>query len=122
MKKIALAFVAASALAACTGAAGYSPSQMTPQDRAFFDQAVMRTLKDPSSAEIRNVRVYQRENGARMICGSVNGRNSFGAFSGFQVMMVATAPGIDYSKPFVNPVSSLGGLGAVDCAGLGYQV
>ena len=122
MKKIALAFAAAATVSACTGAAGHVPSNMTAQDQAFFDQAVMRTLKDPSTAQVRNVKVYQRENGARMICGSVNGKNSFGAFSGFQVMMVATAPGIDYSKPFASPVSALGGLGAIDCAGLGYQV
>lgn len=97
-----MALAAVATLAACTGAAGYVPSNMPPQDQAFFDQLIMCALKDASTAQVRNVRVYQRENGARM--------------------MVATVPRIDYSKPFINPVTALGGLGAIDCAGVGYQV
>lgn len=42
-------------------------------------RAVAEKLKDPSSAQFQNV----RESG-EYVCGEVNGKNSFGAYSGFR--------------------------------------
>jgi len=110
------------ALHGCTSAAGFVPVKMTAQDEEVQRAALMRSLKDPSSAQVEDVRVYQNPKGARMICSKVNGRNSFGGYAGFQVLTVQTAPGIDYSKPFMRPATSLGGLASIDCAGAGYPV
>lgn len=41
------------------------------------------SLKDPSSAEFRNVFV-SRKGGAPVVCGEVNSKNSFGGYVGFQ--------------------------------------
>lgn len=42
------------------------------------EEAVAAQLKDPGSAQFRNWRT-----GSNVTCGEVNGRNSFGAYSGF---------------------------------------
>jgi len=42
-------------------------------------ESVERALKDPSSAQFRNERVTKDG----IVCGEVNGKNSFGAYSGF---------------------------------------
>lgn len=44
---------------------------------------VRQRLKDPSSAEFRNSRFVDFE-GIPIVCGEVNGKNSFGAYGGFQ--------------------------------------
>lgn len=43
-----------------------------------IEEAVAAQLKDPSSAQFRN---WQK--GTNATCGEVNGRNAFGAYSGF---------------------------------------
>lgn len=40
-----------------------------------------RLLKDPDSAKFRDVRLVQR-GPLRVVCGLINGRNGFGAYSG----------------------------------------
>ncbi len=40
-------------------------------------------LKDPESARFRNLRVSSYEKGA-VICGEVNGKNSYGGYTGYQ--------------------------------------
>lgn len=40
-------------------------------------------LIDPSSAQFRNVNVVQWGGGA-VVCGEINGKNRFGAYTGFQ--------------------------------------
>ena len=40
-------------------------------------------LKDPSSVQIRNVRIAEGPKG-RFYCGEVNGKNAFGAYAGFR--------------------------------------
>jgi hypothetical protein len=122
MKKIALAFAAAAIVAACTSAQGFVPNKITATDNAIFQSAMKRALKDPSSAEVDDLRVYQAPNGNRMICGKVNGRNSFGGYAGFQTLMVMQVTGADYSKPYIKPITALGGAGAIDCAGAGYPI
>jgi hypothetical protein len=112
----------ATALAGCTSSQGYAPAQVNDTDRQVQRQAMMSALKDPNSAEVEDVRVYQNPEGNRMTCSKVNGRNSFGGFSGFQVLMTQTINGVDYSKPFNRPISALGAVASIDCAGAGYPI
>lgn len=46
-------------------------------------KAIAEQLKDPDSAQFKNLRVVQFASGA-LVCGEVNAKNSFGGYSGFQ--------------------------------------
>ncbi|WP_298698177.1 hypothetical protein [uncultured Brevundimonas sp.] len=45
---------------------------------------VSRELRDPTSAQFRNVRVVDQVNGSRAFCGEVNGKNAYGGYVGFE--------------------------------------
>ena len=124
MNKITLfaALAALAVLAACTSAHGFFPVKLTENDKNIRKSALMKVLKDPSSAQVADVRVYESPKGYRMICSKVNGKNSFGGYSGFQTHMVMMVGGVDYSAPFSNPINALGGVASLDCAGAGYPV
>lgn len=47
------------------------------------------SLKDPNSAQFRNVRVVPYEEGA-VICGEVNAKNSYGGYVGFEAFVAST--------------------------------
>lgn len=47
-------------------------------------QSVLSELRDPSSAQFRNVRRIQHANGTTMFCGEVNARNGYGGMAGFK--------------------------------------
>ncbi|MEO1313215.1 MAG: hypothetical protein AAFV27_04990 [Pseudomonadota bacterium] len=54
-------------------------------------------FKDPSSAVFRHERMYRLGNGDFAVCGQVNGKNSFGAYIGFQpyyVRMTSAGAGV----------------------------
>lgn len=44
---------------------------------------VRHGMKDPAAAQFRNVRVISYGTGGRLTCGEVNGKNSYGAYTGF---------------------------------------
>lgn len=71
--------------------------------------AVADQLKDPSSAQFKDVR---RVDDA--VCGEVNGKNSFGAYSGFQRFFV-----VDGQEPVLEP-SDPGA--ALDYFGIAYDL
>lgn len=66
-------------------------------------EGVRSRLKDPSSADFRNVGYYSggKEGGAA-VCGEVNAKNSFGAFSGFE-RFVAMGPEVAFLSRDVEP-------------------
>ena len=79
--------IASGAYAACVEAqrARTPPVNWTPtRIRTAARQAVTDKLRDPSSAQFRNVRRIEHSNGSTMFCGEVNGRNAYGGMSGFQ--------------------------------------
>lgn len=79
--------IASGAYAACVEAqrARTPPVNWTPtRIRAAARQAVVNKLRDPSSAQFRNVHRIEHSNGSTMFCGEVNGRNAYGDMSGFQ--------------------------------------
>lgn len=51
--------------------------------------AVRSRLKDPKSAEFKNIYVFVGKNNVPVICGQVNSKNSFGAYVGFQRFVTA---------------------------------
>lgn len=68
----------------------------TPEERAEKDaryaeivfktnalESVRRLLKDPESAELRGASIM-RSDGVEVVCGEVNSKNGFGAYTGYQ--------------------------------------
>lgn len=45
---------------------------------------LVQEFKDPPAAMFRSERVYRIGNGDYAVCGEVNGKNSFGAYIGYQ--------------------------------------
>ena len=86
--KIIIAMTALSLLVAC-GPALTEKSTFAPSDAQLTaaKTAAAYDLKDPGSAQFRNIRGIQAtaETGksATYICGEVNARNSFGGYVGF---------------------------------------
>jgi len=71
-------------VAATVGVAAYVyQSYVGPDQIAAAQSRVAAELKDPSSAQFRNV-----EQVGDRVCGEVNARNSFGGYAGFQQFYV----------------------------------
>jgi hypothetical protein len=72
----------------------YEPGPRQSIDTAQVDveryqDALARSLKDPTSTQFRDVYVAQRSAaGLPALCGEVNGKNSYGAYVGFQRFVV----------------------------------
>lgn len=80
--KLILVLSIVAAFAACSPKADNSPSPKKSFDEEYIERgkaAVIATLKDPSSAQFRNVVL---KGGA--VCGEVNAKNAFGGYVGFQ--------------------------------------
>lgn len=58
--------------------------------------AVKAKLKDPSSAQFRNVYFHRGADGIPMTCGEVNSKNSFGGYSGYQRFVSAGKPELTF--------------------------
>lgn len=88
MKNTAILVTAALLLSACL--APVTSRKLLPMSRAQIqevERAVAYKLKDPSSAQFRNIRMIERthQDGTTttLVCGQVNGKNSFGGYVGF---------------------------------------
>lgn len=89
MIRIFSALTICATLAAC--AAPVTSTQrleLTAAQVATIENTVRYRMKDPESAQFRNIRSSRvtRDDGTvnQEICGQVNGRNSFGGYVGFQ--------------------------------------
>jgi hypothetical protein len=58
---------------------------------------VADSLKDPSSAQFRNVRIADYQN-KKVICGEVNGKNSYGGYAGFSLFVSGISLASIYSS------------------------
>jgi hypothetical protein len=59
--------------------------ELTPVEKASLTISLAQTLKDPGSAQFRWMPVIMLEReGITDYCGLVNGRNSYGGYTGFQ--------------------------------------
>ncbi|HDC4513498.1 membrane lipoprotein lipid attachment site-containing protein [Enterobacter cloacae] len=102
MKKILLALVIPLVLAGC------KPGEEKAISLAKSE--VAENLKDPASAQFRNVKVSKMtdaEDGRviAVVCGEINGKNGFGAYAGFHPFFVELnmkskgffSKGVDYT-------------------------
>lgn len=81
MTRTAAGLAAAIALTACKPSPEKAEERRKAELLAIAEDITKQRLKDPSSAEFRGLRVAK--NGA-VVCGEVNSKNSFGAFTGFR--------------------------------------
>jgi hypothetical protein len=84
--------IAASALVFATAAAAQKSDAGTA---AFIDEAkanLTETFKDPQSAQYRSLFI-SKYGDARVLCGEVNGKNSYGGYVGFRRFAAAATPG-----------------------------
>ena len=108
MRKFVIAAVAAVlALSGCMSDAGQTVSveklQLSPAELAQVQQAVKNNMKDPGSAQfgpyVAFIATMKNGETHRVVCGYVNGKNSFGGYVGQQPFMAAgavTAAGATY--------------------------
>ncbi len=72
-------------VAAATSRYSSGNSKISHGDAVWIGKkAVKRLLKDPESAEFRNIDYINKDSGGGYICGEVNSKNSFGGYSGWQ--------------------------------------
>ena len=60
-------------------------------------QVVASSLKDPDSAQFRNVRIANYMDG-KVVCGEVNGKNSYGGYVGFGPFVASTDSSTLYDR------------------------
>lgn len=79
--------------------AGGKPA--TASDIAGIKEAMEDRLKDSDSAKIKDVRLNGDEKSGWQFCGSVNAKNSYGAYSGFTPFMGMKLKGTDGNISYV---------------------
>lgn len=70
-------------------------------------EAVQAKLKDPDSAQFKDVIFVQKANEIPVACGEVNSKNSFGAYAGFQHFVSAGSPENTYLESEVEDFAEL---------------
>lgn len=71
------------------------------------EAAVREKLKDGPAAKFKNVYFCRGSKGVPMSCGYVNGKNSFGAYGGFQRFISAGKPELTYLETEVSDFSGV---------------
>jgi hypothetical protein len=82
---------------------------LPPGDVSFVQTAIANSLKDPDAAKFRGMEAFRLANGDHVICGEVNGKNSFGAYVGFETFFVRFDP-VTYAakKVYTGTTASIG--------------
>jgi hypothetical protein len=76
-------------LAACTFSPALANAKLQrPSAIAKAEGAIVGTLRDPSSAQFRDVRIEGSCNGANYVTGWVNAKNGYGGYVGFTIFLV----------------------------------
>ena len=76
-----LSFKAVNSLAESTST--FLKSKSEPEALTTAQESLKQTLKDPSSAQFRNVRL-EVYGSRQVICGEINAKNSYGGYVGFK--------------------------------------
>ncbi|MBY5649939.1 hypothetical protein HFO45_16970 [Rhizobium leguminosarum] len=93
----------------------YSSIDLTSEQTEFVKQAVAKRLKDPDSAKFPDKFSAVRDDSDKesvTVCGEVNGKNSFGAYSGatpFYISLIPPFSGPGTKEPFYALVTMIGG-------------
>ena len=91
MKRICCAFALTTLLAGCSGLSQPTAQviaapkrELTPAEKLSFTPILAAGLKDPSAAQFKWMPVILTErDGITDYCGLVNGKNSYGGYTGF---------------------------------------
>lgn len=67
-------------------------SELSIAHKAMIDVLVTGKLRDPRSAQFRNVRMIVN-GGTSVVCGEVNARNGYGGYNGFEPFSIRSYPG-----------------------------
>jgi hypothetical protein len=70
-------------LTAALGLSGCSGGAEDAAKKLVADQ-----LRDPASAQFREVKVVKQQDGSEAVCGEVNGKNAYGGYVGFRGFVV----------------------------------
>ena len=60
------------------------PVQLSNTDENKVRETVSLSLRHETSARFRNIAAADMEDGTYVVCGFVNGKNQFGAYTGYQ--------------------------------------
>lgn len=60
----------------------------TPEQIAFAQEKAAYDLRDPGSAQFRNLYALTRGMGDDSVCGEINAKNAYGAYVGFSMFYV----------------------------------
>jgi len=85
----ACAIASTLALTACSPKTDSSKADDKSREDAIIERAknvVLENLRDPSSAQFKNVRLY-----GSWVCGEVNSKNGFGGYAGYERFSVDAA-------------------------------
>jgi hypothetical protein len=96
---LALAMFASGASAACSETAHGEQTSRDPREIEWMlkgKEAVKARLKDGPAARFKSVYFCKGRQEVPVTCGSVNGKNSFGGYGGFQRFISAGRPDLTY--------------------------
>jgi len=78
------------------------PRTPTKAEIGAIEKAVKAKLKDGDSAKFAEIKIGKAGNSAAVACGVVNGKNSYGAYIGYQAFMVQ----LDSSEAWVRELDN----------------
>ena len=61
----------------------WTQGEMSKAQEAAIEQAASRDLRDPGSAQFRNLVRLVSDQGGEAYCGEINAKNAFGGYTGF---------------------------------------
>lgn len=74
-----------------------TPIQSAPNFQRIAEDAVRESMKDPESVRFKDTyQAYQLSNGDVAVCGEVNGKNSYGGYTGYTPYYVRIKNGQAY--------------------------
>lgn len=91
--RIAIALSLAVILSSATATASDDASKYAE----FAKAKVRERLKDEESARFKDVVVYPKDATTAYVCGSVNAKNSFGAYTGYERFVVGAMPDVNFA-------------------------
>lgn len=102
---------AAALLASCASTADHVPAQrvtLTAQQIVVAKEVVSHDLKDPSSAQFRNLYGFRYQGqDLTMVCGEMNAKNSYGGYGGFTYFFTKLSLA---TEPLMTSIDEYGGI------------
>lgn len=71
----------------------------TKQQIAYAKEKASYDLLDPQAAQFRNIYAVSSGNGHDYVCGQINAKNSYGAYTGFKAFYVDSIGNVQLDTP-----------------------